>query len=234
MLKNEKSSSSAGPEHIRTQVPSRDLPFGDGLNGRPVLRVEQDAGANPVRNRLLLESRPLHDLGKPLGKLGLAAPGSPDGTPERDNVRFLHTHPLYTNGFVRVNEPVCVTPHGPACSVIPMGVTQRKTAPQAKPSSQRVAIPGPDGKTLGQRVAEAMAYETGRRGVSYEQKDLVDDVNRLVAMEGDGGQFLSQQQASAIMRNKVSRSTFTPYIAKACHVDGVWLARGAGSMIPKV
>src|SRR5690348_14449687 len=95
-------------------------------------------------------------------------------------------------------------------------------------SSKRVAVPGADGKTLGQRVAEAMAYESGRRGIVYTQKDLIDDVNRLVRTQDETAPLLSQAMASAIMLSKVTRSNFTPDIARACHVDAVWLARGIG------
>lgn len=230
---NEKSDRSSGAKNIGTQLATSDLSVCDSLDSGPVLGLKQHALPKPIRDMLLLQRRSLHDVRKAFGKGGLAPPGSADRASKSSNVRFLHEHTLYTNRFVSVNAPVCVTGGLPTCSVLQMPVNQRKTAPQAAPSNKRVAIPGPDGKTLGQRVAEAMAYESGRRGIAYEQKDLVDDVNRLVSTEGEGGQLLSQQQASAIMRGKVSRSTFTPYIAKACHVDGVWLARGAGAMIPK-
>lgn len=231
MSKSNKSGGFATTKNVGPQMAARNFLIGEGLEGRPVVGVQQDFVLEPVGDVLLADG-PVHDFGEPFSKSCLATASNVDSAAKRSNVRFLHGHPLYTNRFVRVNEPVCVTAHKEVCTVLPMPATQRKPAPTPARSNRRQAIPGPDGKTLGQRVNEAMAHEAGRRGAAYEQKDLIADVNQLVRVEGEEA-LLSQAMASAIMRGKVTRSTFTPFIAKACHVDVVWLARGVGQMIPK-
>lgn len=224
-----------GAENIRPQIKAGNLAISDSLERWPVVSVKEDLVQQPVRD-VLLSDRPAHSAAEKLCEGVLASSGELDGATESNNVRFIHEHSLYTNRFVRVNEPVCVTNHKQACTVLEMRSTQRKptSKPATKPTgNKRVALAGPDGKTLGQRVAEAMAYETGRRGTLYTQKDLFEDVNRMALVDDETGPLLSQAMASAIMTGKVTRSAFTPYIAKACHVDAVWLARGSGQMIPK-
>jgi hypothetical protein len=229
------SGSLVAAEDIRSKMTSRDLLVSDRLESRPIVGLEKDLVLEPVGDVLLFD-RPVHRLRKSLGKGRLATARNLDRAQQRgdvsSNLRFIHEHKLYTNQFVLVKQPVCVTDNKQACTVLQMPTTQRKGAARA-PSNQRIAIPGPDGKTLGQRVNEAMAFEAGRRRASYAQKDLIEDVNRLVVVEGEAEVLFSQAMASAIMNNKVTRSSFTPYIAKACHVDAVWLARGTGQMIPK-
>lgn len=221
----------AGAEHVRPQMTTRHLVVGDRLECGPVVGVEENLVQQPVRD-VLLSDRPVHGLAEKLREGVLTAPSEFNGALKSDNVRFIHDHALYTNQFVRVNELVCVTSHKQACIVLPMRATQRKSA--LKPTkNKRVALPGPDGKTLAQRVSEAMAYESGRRSAQYTQKDLVADVNRMAQVDNESAPVLSQAMASAIMRGKVTRSAFTLYIAKACHVDAVWLAHGSGPMISK-
>lgn len=222
-----------GTEDIRPQMTTSHLQVGDRFECGPVVSVQQDFIQQPVRD-VLLSDRPAHCIAEKLCEGSLAAPGQLDGSAKSNNVRFIHEHILYTNRFVRVNEPVCVTEQKGTCTVLQMRSTQRKTA--IKPAkNKRIAVPGMDGKTLGQRVGEAMAYQTGRRGTGteYTQKDLLEDVNKMAVMDNESGPLLSQAMASAIMRGKVTRSAFTPYIAKACNVDAVWLAHGVGQMIPK-
>jgi len=225
------SGSLVAAEDIWPEIAARDLVVGDRLECGPVVGVQKDFSRQPVRD-VLLSDRPPHLGTEKLRQGSLAVASKLDRTPKCGNVRFIHEHALYTNRFVSVNEPVCVTNYKPACTVLQMRTPQRKTAAPVR-SNKRQALPGPDGKTLGQRVSEAMAYESGRRRTSYVQKDLIQDVNRFVVVEGESELLFSQPMASAIMLGKVTRSSFTPYIAKACHVDAVWLARGTGTMVPK-
>lgn len=191
------------------------------LDGRPPLRIEKNLALQPVGNGLLADSWPVEKGADSPSKFGLAS-GDINGPPEGGNVAWLHERREYTNRFVNV-KPVCVTENNLACTVLQMPVAKRKPQPKVR----RVAIPGVDGKTLGQRVAEAMAYEAGRRGIEYRQVDLLEDVNRLYGSPPDDPE-IDQQLLSAILRNQVSKSSITPMIARACHVNSIWLARGIG------
>lgn len=115
-----------------------------------------------------------------------------------------------------------------------MANTSRKPASKPvlvspKTKSKRQARPGRDGRTLGDRLALAMAYEAGRRHGEYRQADLVADVNALAKASIDDP-ILTQQMLSAVMLNKVTRSTLTPLLAAACHVNPLWLSDGVGEM----
>ena len=231
--KTSKPGGSGAFEHIGTQVAAGNLPVGDRLDGAPVLGVEKCRVGQPVGNCLLTDCRPAHCLGEALSECGLGAATNSDGAMKRDNVRFLHVHRYNTNPFVAVNNPVCMTAHKETCTVLQMPASRRKPAPDTSNKNKRVAIPGPDGKTLGQRVREAMAYESGRRGHEYKQTDLVQDVKRVSGMTGPEVDEKLQQSVSAVMLSKVSKSALTPYIARACHVDPIWMASGLGSMFDK-
>lgn len=222
-----------GPsENFRTEINASDQPTSDMLERGPILSREQHLAVDPIRDGLLADGRPIHELCDTVCQ-GSLATGDLDSPSKRSNVRFIHNHAGYTNGFVRVNQPVCVTQDKSACIVLPMRSTLPKPAHAPKKSAKRVAKPGPDGKTLGQRLAEAMAHESGRRGRVYTQKELMEDVNREAGVQDGDPPFLSQQNLSAIVRGTVSRSSFIPFIAKACHVSAPWLLRGTGSMLTK-
>lgn len=109
---------------------------------------------------------------------------------------------------------------------------RRSTKPKKAPSSERVAKPGADGRTLGQRFREAMAYKSGVMHSEYREIDLVADVNRLVGASKDSP-AVSQQVINAILQNKVTRSWVTTFVATACGVNPTWLASGMGSMLNK-
>jgi hypothetical protein len=224
------SGSLAAAENIGPQISASHLSVGDRLDTDPELRIEESRVVEPVRDGLLADCRAIHRAREAFGEGSLGAATDSDGALKGGDVRFLHERRYSTNRFVSVNNPVCVTLNKEPCIVLQMPATKRKTAPATARSNRRVALPGQDGKTLGQRVHEAMAYESGRRGYEYRQSDLVDDVRRL---SGADGSATLQQSISAITRNTVSKSTLTPFIASACHVDGIWLASGLGSMIPK-
>lgn len=234
-MDSKKSRAFAAPENIRPQILTPDFFAGDVFDSWPPLGVEQDFVRDPIGNGLLADGGAVQEIGDALCKGGLI-PGNFDCTLKSgdmgSNVRFIHDRREYTNQFVKVNNPVCVTHYKEPCIVLKMPATKRKQAVKtaAQPKKRRKAIPGPDGKTLGQRVAEAMAHESGRRHAEYRQVDLVSDVNKLANIPEDQ-QGKTQQSISAIQVGTVSRSWLTPFIAKACHVDALWLANGAGKML---
>jgi hypothetical protein len=219
-------------ENVGPKILARDLPASRKLDPRPPLGVEQHLVVDPIRDVLLAgSSEPV--LPHASGQGGLGASGDLDGPVEGGNVGFIHRHPKYTNAFVRVNNSVCVTAHKEACTVLDMATSRSKHVtqlrPHKEPSSKRVAKPGPDGQTLGQRVAVAMGFAAGRRGGEYTEADLLSDVNRMAGAPPDSP-LLSQQALNAIRQNKVSRSAFSHLIAKACGVSPDWLAFGIGKM----
>lgn len=213
-----------GFEHIRAKLRPGDLFPGDVLDGRPVLGVDLGFSPEPIADELLA-GRTIQETPDPTGEGGLA-PGNADSLLQGGNVRFIHEHRGYTNAFVFVNNPVCVTDNKDACIVPFMPALKRKQQLKEK-APPRKAKPGQDGKTLGQRLSEAMAYESGRRGSEYRPVDLLDDVNNLAGTPKDQP-ALSQQMLSAILRGTVSRSSLTPLMAAACHVNPLWLGSGIG------
>jgi len=107
---------------------------------------------------------------------------------------------------------------------------KRAVKPQKPRAQERQAKPGPDGKTLGQRLREAMAYESGRRGREYLAVDLLADINQLAHKSKDDP-LITQQMLSAILTGKVSQTSKTPFLAAACHVNALWLGEGVGRML---
>ena len=214
-------------EDIGSKVRASDLVVRDQLEIRPPFGIEESFVYQPIRN-VLLANGGVAGFAHTLGQGGLRPTCDFDRSLESGNVRFIHRHPKYTNGFVVVNNRVCVTGNKDACTVAYMTPKTKVASATVPDPSRRIAKPGPDGYTLGQRVAMAMAYATGRRGgTEYSEADLLRDVNRLAV---PGTQLLSQQSLNAIRGNKVSRSSFTHLIAKACGVNSDWLAYGIGKM----
>lgn len=218
---------SIGPKDVGTQSNACHLSVGHSLNGRPPLGVEQNLVVQPIADQLLFDGRSIKELSDSLCKGSLAASNG-NRLSKGGDVRFIHEHREYTNRFVQVNNPVCVTQNKGACIVQLMPALKKKQV--VTPSAARVAIPGPDGKTLGQRVTEAMAYRSGTLQRSYRQADLMEDINRIAGIPEDQAQK-TQQLLSAIMNSKVSKSSITTYIAAACGVNPVWLASGIGRML---
>lgn len=219
---------------IRTKVSSRDLPVSSSLDERPPISVKQKLLPEPVRDGLLCDGGMpgLSHLG---GESGLATSGDRNSALKRSNVTFIHGHAKYTNRFVSATTPFVSQPHKGVCKVLDMAqsraVALRRPVKAPKtPKKERRALPGPDGKTLGQRVSEAMAYKSGRIGREYRPVDLLEDVNRL-AYSPPAEPFLSQQMLSAILTNKVTKTSKTPFIAMACGVNPGWLVQGVGKMV---
>jgi hypothetical protein len=217
-------------EDVGSDVFARDLSVSRKLDAGPPFGIDQYFVVDPVRDVLLArggEPRLAH-----AGSQGRLRTGDLDSPLQGGNVGFIHRHPKYTNAFVRVNNSVCVTDNKGTCNLLDMATARSKQAPLQSPktaSSKRVAKPGVDGQTLGQRVAIAMGVATGRRGIEYTESDLLSDVNRMAGATLDNP-LLSQQTLNAIRGNKVSRSAFSGLIARACGVNADWLAFGIGKM----
>lgn len=214
-------------EHVRPKVHTGDGLASGELNGSPPVGVDQHLVVQPVRDELLARGR-APELPQFVGEGALATSSNVDSAPQRDNVRFLHGSEKYTNRFVKSTTRFVGQVNKEACNVLAMPV--RKPQPAPASAKRRKAVPGADGKTLGQRVNEAMAHEAGRRGREYRQSDVLSDVNHLAGRWSDNP-LVTQQMLSAIMLGTVSRSSVTAFIAAACHVNPLWLGQGVGKMI---
>lgn len=225
-------------KNIRTEVATGDTGVCNALNDGPPVRVEQNFLAQPVAHELLtglqLTTGCSQNGAEAISEGGLGAAGNLDSAPQRGNVVSLHERRNNTNRFVFSTNPFVRQEHKGVCTVLDM--TSRSTAlkrpaaaPKAPkpPKKKRKALPGPDGKTLGQRVSEAMAYKSGRLGHEYRAADLLRDVAKL---SPPGDTILTQQMLSAILRNTVTQTSKTPFIAMACGVNAVWLSHGIGKM----
>lgn len=220
-------------KNVGTEISPRDDVVSSELDSRPPFGIKKDLLIDPVRNELLASLLPSEGP-QSLSQVGLLPADLANGALQSDNVRFIHEHPKYTNRFVFATIPFVRQPDKEVCTVLGMTTTARRRirAPIKAPKTttkKRQAKPGRDGKILGERLALAMAHETGRRAREYKQADLLDDVNRLAGGPADAP-LLSQQMLSAIMTGLVSRSSFSPFMAAACHVNPLWLSDGVGSM----
>jgi hypothetical protein len=149
-------------------------------------------------------------------------------------VTFLHGPSKYTNPFVSATSLFVLQEHKEVCIVLDMASSKsaalRRPSKPLKPRKEkRKALPGPDGKRLGDRVLEAMTFKSGRMGAAYTAAQLLRDVNRLGTPDAP---ILTQQMLSAIIRNTVTQTSKTPLIAMACGVNPVWMSNGIGKMIP--
>ncbi len=231
------------PGDIRTQISASHGTIGGPLDHRPPLGIDVDTVVQPVGNKLLTGRLPVVQLpDSPHKSRLLTAANDGDCPGQRGNVTVLdvfHKQRGYTNGFVSVNRQVCVTQNKKVCNVVNLeavrnGVVQNRarSIPSSEKKPERKAKPGPDGLTLGERLHRAMAYRSGIIGREYEPVDLLREANDLVGATADQP-LISQQMISEILRNRTSRSSFTPYLAKACGVSSLWLAIGKGSMLEK-
>lgn len=221
-------------EHVRTEVAAGNNGVRNLLDERPPVGAEQHSVLQPVADELLTSGGSA-GLPQASGESGRVTASDLDRASQRSNVSFLHEHAKYTNRFVYATTGFVRQNHKGVCTVLSMTTSRHGRAvkkPAPKPHKarreKRVALPGPDGKRLGDRVSEAMAYKTGRLGETYRPADLLRDVNRLAP---NGEIVLSQQLLSAILRNTVNQTSKTALIARACGVDAIWMAHGIGQMI---
>lgn len=222
-------------KHVWPEVVTSDHRVGNGLDDRPPLGIKQNAFAQPVTDKLLTGFELAAGFGQndtqALGKSGLGSAGNLDGPPQRGNVCSLHEYRNNTNRFVFSTNPFVRQEDKGVCIVLDMAsrstALKRPVATPKPPKKKRKALPGVDGKTLGQRVSEAMAYKSGRLGQEYRAADLLRDVAKL---SPPGDTILTQQMLSAILRNTVTQTSKTPFIAMACGVNAVWMSHGIGKM----
>lgn len=217
------------------------------LDGRPPLGVDVSPLLQPIGDQLLAGGTLTAVGAHSLSEGGLSAAGHLDGLLQRDDVGLidsgyvLHAAGAYTNQFVSVNKLDCVTQHKRICNVVDLQTVREsrmmsrarnlEVVRTPKPRKKRRAIPGVDGKTLGQRIKEAMDYRSGQLRREYLLVELAREVNELLNAPA-GKPILSQQNLSAIIRTSTD-SYFTPFIARVCGVDSVWLAGGIGSKVPR-
>lgn len=221
-------------EQVGTKVRARNRKVGRVLNRHPPVVADQHLRLDPVGDGLLT------GLGFPelteLGRKPCLPTADFDGPLERNKVRFIHEARDYTNSFVHVNNSICVTDNKADCMVLAMPTKKTNVARLRTPVVRARKTPpnpvGADGKTLAQRLEIAMAYKHGQTGAPYSEKDLIIDSNRAAGHSMDNP-LISQQIIHAILKGRVARSNFTPFMADALGVRPVWLSGGLGEMTDK-
>ena len=99
-----------------------------------------------------------------------------------------------------------------------------KTA-RASVTATRVArAVGPDGRTLGQRLRQAMRHHSP----PVSESELIASCAEW--KDGDGRPLVSQQLVNQILQDRNSRSAITPLLAEALGVRATWLQFGIGPM----
>lgn len=202
----------------------------------PPLRTNQNFVIQPVRDQLLAGPHMTSEFSQTVGQSSLGTTGDVDGAFKGDNVSVLHGAAHYTNTLVPVNMRACVTVNKKVCNVVDLQSFRNSAVPKTlprqrkQPKAERKAKPGSDGLTLGDRLHRAMAHRAGMLGRNYEPVDLLKDANESAGATVDAP-VISQQMISEILRNRTSRSSFTPFLAKACGVSVVWLSNGRGKML---
>lgn len=229
--KKKHSSRLIAAENVGTKMVARNLLSGDGLESGPPLSFQENLVVQPVRDRLLGYRRASQEFAELLREQGLAT-GDLDRALERGDVSFLHERRDYTSPFVFANKSMRVTANKEACTVTVMPPRKKKRAAIMvdEPSEARAPV-GPDGKTVGMRLTEAMRE---MRGPDYRQTDLFLEVNERVGAPADNP-LISQQMISAVQNDKVdnTKSFIVGSLAEILGVRPIWLQWGAGSMRAK-
>lgn len=236
-----KSGSTLG-EKLRAQIPAGYLPVSCLLDRLPPLRRDPAFSVQPVPNKSLA-GIPVATEGSHLVGQRLLASSNVDGPLESQDVRFVHGREAYTTTVVKSNTPGCMTSNNTGCNVSSIDFRTRKNSQVPNRARKKIsessqtkttAVPGPDGKTLGQRLSEAMSYHEGVIQRKYTAQDLYRDVNRLLGASLDSP-AVTQQSISKILvpDSKVTTSKNSVYFARVLGVDGLWLSSGIGSKIPR-
>lgn len=219
------------PENVGTKVMARNLLRGDKLERGPPLSLKENFVVEPIRDRLLRHRRASEVFAELLREKGLAA-GEFDSALERRDISFLHERRDYTSAFVFANNSTRMTPNKEACTVVLMPQRKKKRVAIVveEPAQARAPI-GPDGKTVGQRLAEAMR---AMRGPDYRETDLFLEVNERVGASADNP-LISQQMINAVRNDKIdnTRSFIVGSLAEVLGIRPIWLQWGAGSMRAK-
>lgn len=224
---------------IGPKVTSGHSPVSCELDGPPPLGGDVALALQPIPDKCLA-GIPVNAVGPHLVGEGLLPARDLNGLSERSNVRLFHRPAGYTTTVVKRNTHGCMTPNNTGCNVSEVVDLRERRISQVGKASRRAgqsrpaAIPGPDGKTLGQRLSEAMSYHEGVIGRKYTPQDLFRDVNRLLNAPADSP-AVSQQSISKILipDSTVTNSANSVYFARVLGVDAVWLSAGIGSKFLK-
>ena len=251
---NKKSSGAFfAPEDVGSEVAARNLLPANGLDGGPVLRVEQGLVVQPVGNGLLANGREIRrEASDALSELGLVPTRDLDNTPQRTDVRrvrrlgrrglsarvaFLHEWRGYKRAGDSVkcagdldDQQACVTENKDPCKVLYMPNAQRKdrALKPAKPKRQKKPFPvGPDGKTANARLSEALKSHPIFEG---SEAALVRACNRIAGRADDEKDYVSQQQVNNFLNDidSLGRSRYVAVLAEALGVRALWLQDGIG------
>ncbi len=218
---------------VGTQVSASDLPICDVLESGPPLGAEKSFVLEPIRNRLLRNSRTIQEVAKARSESGLAA-RNVDGALERSNVRFIHGGSGYTSMLVKVNKHARVTAHKAPCTVIRMRARQQKIEVDAgKPSVKKAAkrsrrkplMVWDDGRTANQRLQTVLDRE------DITQSKLIELCNVVMGWAKDRDPpIVSQAVLSNLQRNidDLASSRFVTVIAEAIGVRPMWLQYAKG------
>jgi hypothetical protein len=211
-------------KNIRPKMSSRNPVGGDVLKGRPPLRLDQSCVFEPIRNGLLADAGPAHELRDPLGKSRLGT-GNLNGATERSNVRFLHGHGKYTRFLVDVNKEQCLTDDKEPCIVLQMPEPQRKERARKSPKKRRARLApaiGPDGLAFGQRVQKLMTEkDIGQTALAR----MCSDFYRTFVLDAED--CVQQQHIFNIISGQES-AWCMPLIAEVFDVRELWLQLGIG------
>lgn len=212
-------------EKFRSQMNTSHLGVSRILDSGPVVGINKQFPAEPLGYGLLAEGRTLHELSNAVGERGLAA-NYFNGALEGGDVGFIHGRRVCTTMVVDVKGFGCSTANKVACNVIAMPQLRQKNQ---KAERVREAKPGPDGRTLGDRVNMAMRARSRMLGREYTPAELRADASRSVGLDPDKGQFILTQQAlSLILTNQTSESPAAIAMASALGVNALWLQYGRG------
>lgn len=219
----------SSPENFRTEISASDQSPSDMLESGPVFGSNQLLEPKPLRNELLADGGPIHELGDPLGQGGLTA-SDLNRSAERGNVLLFHKRREYTTNVVPVNDSCRVPKNQETCTVLLMPLKQQKAIVRhaKEPKNDQQVIRGPDGLTLGERLERCMALKSRKLGRPYLQKDLLEDTNRAAGRSTNDRPVITQQGLSLIMKNRRSESAVTPAFAAALEVEALWLQYGVG------
>lgn len=215
-----KSGSLVVSEDIRPKVVARNFLVCNVFDRRPVFGGNQALTAQPIGNGLLADGWTLHEAGDSIRESNLTASDA-NCALKSDNVRFLHDYRRYTTQVVHVNNLADVPKNKTACIVRFMAVAQERH--QVQPKRERIAVRGPDGMTLGERLVIAMKARGRASGKEYRPRDLLLECQKLV-----GRPVITQQGLSLILTNQTSESPATAAFAAVLGVNDLWLQYGIG------
>lgn len=227
-------------EYIGSQPHAPNAAAGHVLECRPPERLQQRAVLQPVRDGLLADalastvrggiaSEVLAESG---GKSRLAV-ADLNGLRERGyvvgNVVSLHgARERTTSALVVVNKNAGATVNKRPCTLSGMSLPKKK--PAEKPQRIRKAQRGADGRTVGERLAEAMRSHDPPYDSETGQTRLAEECQRIWA-SGWGKKStvkIKQQNINELLHNKQHSSRYISVLAYVLNVRCLWLQFGIG------